>query len=59
MFGKDRDRIVLRSKLSTIRQRNDESLVEFGQRIRQLATRAYPTASGDTASLKQLRGKLY
>ena len=47
MFGKMRDPIIQRAELAAIRQREDESLEEYGQRVRQIASRAYPTASID------------
>lgn len=45
MFGKRKDPIIYRAELTSIRQTEDETLEEFGQRVRQTATRAYPTAS--------------
>ena len=45
MFGKTKDPIISRAELAAIRQNEDETLEEFGQRVRQTTTRAYPTAN--------------
>ena len=47
MFGKTKDPIISRAELASIRQNEDETLEEFGQRVRQITTRAYPTANTD------------
>ncbi len=47
MFGKTKDPIISCSELSSIRQREEESLEEFGQRVRQLTLRAFTTARLD------------
>ena len=45
MFGKIKDPIIQRAELAAMRQRDEETIEEFGQRVRQIATRAYPTAN--------------
>ncbi|WP_171480124.1 hypothetical protein, partial [Acinetobacter baumannii] len=41
-FGKLEDANISSAQLSSIAQEKDESFVQFGQRIRQIAVKAYP-----------------
>ena len=47
MFGKLDDPMIHRAEIGVITQRGDESIVQYGQRVRELAAKAYPNAESD------------